>query len=162
MQTPIPAFTKMLTALSKILTKVEIHATTRKIEPTAFLTARLYPDMFNFTKQVQLTCDFAARATARLAGADVPSFPDTETTFEELQARITKARDYIATFTEERFDGAETRQIILKQRGADVSMTGAEYLALYSLPNFYFHATTAYNILRHGGVELGKGDFMGA
>lgn len=154
--------TRSLSALAKILTKAEAHADARKIEHSAFLTARLYPDMFAFTKQVQLTCDFAARAAARLAGVDVPSFPDTETTFAELQARIDKAMAYVSSFTAERFVGAETRPIIIKQRGVDVTMSGTEYLTLYSLPNFYFHAATAYNILRHSGLELGKGDFMGA
>lgn len=153
---------RSLKALAAVLTKAEAHADARKIEHSAFLTARLYPDMFNFTKQVQLTCDFAARAAARLAAADVPSFPDTETTFAELQARIDKASAYIASFKADRFADAATRQIIIKMRGADVTMSGTDYLTLYSLPNFYFHAATAYNILRHGGVELGKSDFMGA
>lgn len=161
MQTPIPAFVQTLSALSKVLTKAEAHADARKIDHTAFLTARLYPDMFHFTKQVQLTCDFAARAAARLAGADVPSFPDTETSFAELQARLDKALAYVSSFSADRFAGAETRPIIIKMRGADVTLSGTDYLTLYSLPNFYFHAATAYNILRHGGVELGKSDFMG-
>lgn len=162
MHSPIPAFTQTLSAMAKVLTKAEAHADARKIEHSAFLTARLYPDMFHFTKQVQLTCDFAARAAARLAGADVPSFPDTETTFAELQTRIDKALAYIASFKPDRFADADTRSIILKMRGVDVTLSGTDYLTLYSLPNFYFHAATAYNILRHGGVELGKSDFMGA
>lgn len=154
--------TRMLGALSAILTKAEAHCAAHRIDPTALLTARLYPDMFTFTKQVQLACDFAARAAARLAGADVPGFPDTETTFPELQARIATARAYLAGFGPERFAGAETRVITLKQRSGELVFTGTEFLTLYALPQFYFHATTAYDILRHSGVEIGKHDYMGA
>jgi uncharacterized protein len=151
-----------LAALSGILQKAEAHCVAKGIKPEALLTFRLYPDMFPFTRQVQLTCDFAARAAARLAGTEPKSFPDTETTFAELQARIAAAREYMASFPASAHDGAETRPVTIKMRGQDVTMPGLDYLTLYSLPQVYFHATTAYNILRHNGVEIGKRDFMGA
>jgi uncharacterized protein len=153
---------RSLAALSNILAKAEAHCEAKGIKPEALLDFRLFPDMFPFTRQVQLTCDFAARAAARLAGAEPKGFPDTETTFAELQARIAAARDYMASFPAEAHDGAATRPVTIKMRGQDVTMPGLEYLTLYSLPQVYFHATTAYNILRHNGVEIGKRDFMGA
>ncbi|MGL4321512.1 MAG: DUF1993 family protein, partial [Paracoccaceae bacterium] len=109
-----------------------------------------------------LACDFGARAAARLAGAEPQSFPDTETTFEDLQARIAAARAYMASFPASAFDGAENRDVTIKMRGQDVTMKGQAYLSGYSLPQFHFHATTAYNILRHNGVVIGKRDYMGA
>jgi uncharacterized protein len=153
---------RTLAALSAILAKAEAHCEAKGIKPEALLSFRLYPDMFPFTRQVQLACDFAARAAARLAGAEPKSFPDTETTFAELQARIAAARDYIGSFPASAHDGAATRPVTIRMRGQDVTMPGVEYLTLYSLPQVYFHATTAYNILRHNGVEIGKRDFMGA
>jgi uncharacterized protein len=118
--------------------------------------------MLPFTRQVQLTCDFCARSVARLSGSDVPSFPDVETTFAELQTRIATAKTYVESFSPAQFDGSEAREIILQMRGTEVKMSGADYYTLYSLPQVYFHATTAYNILRHNGVEIGKRDYMGA
>jgi hypothetical protein len=158
----VPPMDRILAALSAILTKAEAHCEAKGIKPEALLTFRLFPDMFPFTRQVQLTCDFAARAAARLAGAEPKGFPDTETTFAELQTRIAAARDYMASFPVSAHDGAETREVTIKMRGQDVTMPGLEYLTIYSLPQVYFHATTAYNILRHTGVEIGKRDFMGA
>jgi hypothetical protein len=155
-------YDRFLGALSKVLAKAETHCTAKKIAPEAMLTFRLFPDMFPLIRQVQLTCDFAARAAARLAGEEPKSFPDTETSFAELQTRIQAARGYVASFTADRYQGAETRAIALKMRGQDVTLSGADYLNLYSLPQFYFHMATAYNILRHNGVELGKPDYMGA
>ncbi len=157
----VPPLTRMLTALGTILAKADAHCTARKIDPAALLTARLFPDMFPLTRQVQLTCDFSARATARLSNTEVPSFPDTETTFAELAARISRARDCVTGVDAAAFDGAELRMVTIKLRGQDMQMTGLEYLTIYLLPQVYFHATTAYNILRHNGVELGKGDYMG-
>jgi uncharacterized protein len=157
----IPPMDRTLGALSAILTKAEAHCAERNIKPEALLTFRLFPDMFPFTRQVQLACDFAARAAARLAGADPQSFPDNETTFAELQARIAAARAYMASFPASAYDGAETRDVTIKMRGQDVTMQGQVYLSSYSLPQFHFHATTAYNILRHNGVVIGKGDYMG-
>lgn len=155
-------YDRFLANLSTILTKAEAHCAARNIKPEAMLTFRLYPDMFPFVRQVQLACDFAARAAARLAGEEPKGFPDTETTFAELQDRIRAARGYMAGFEPARYDGAETRAITLKMRGQEVTLSGENFLNLYSLPQFHFHLTTAYNILRHNGVELGKGDYMGA
>jgi uncharacterized protein len=158
----IPPMDRTLGALSGILTKAEAHAAAKDIKPEALLTFRLFPDMLPFTRQVQLACDFAARAAARLAGAEPQGFPDTEASFAELRARIAAARAYTATFPAAAYDGAETRTVTIKMRGQEVSMPGLAYLTLYSLPQFHFHATTAYNILRHNGIEIGKADYMGA
>lgn len=158
----IAVYDRFLGALSKILTKAEAHCEAKGIKPEAMLTFRLFPDMFPFVKQVQLSCDFAARAAARLAGEEPKSFPDTETSFAELQARIAAARGYMASFGADRYAGAETRKITIKIRGNDMVMDGETFLNMYSLPQFYFHIATAYNILRHNGVEVGKGDYMGA
>ena len=158
----VAVYDRFLGALSKILTKAEAHCEAKSIKPEAMLTFRLFPDMFPFVKQVQLTCDFAARGAARLAGAEPKGFPDTETSFAELQGRIAAARGYMAGFDAGLYAGAETRKITLKIRGTDMLMTGENFLDLYSMPQFHFHLTTAYNILRHNGVEIGKGDYMGA
>ncbi|MBC2834259.1 DUF1993 domain-containing protein [Paragemmobacter straminiformis] len=158
----IAVYDRFLGALSGILTKAEAHCVAKNIKPEAMLTFRLFPDMFPFVKQVQLSCDFAARAAARLAGEEPKSFPDTETSFAELQGRIAAARGYIASFDASLYAGAETRNITIKVRGNDMVMTGETFLNFYSLPQFYFHIATAYNILRHNGVEVGKGDYMGA
>jgi len=155
-------YDRFLANLATLLTKAEAHCTAKTIKPEAMLTFRLFPDMFPFVKQVQLSCDFAARACARLAGEEPKSFPDTETTFADLQTRIAAARGYIAGFDPSAFDGAEGRDITIKMRGQEVTMKGEVFLNLYSLPQFYFHIATAYNILRHNGVEVGKGDYMGA
>ena len=153
--------THFLKGLSAILKKAEAHCVAKKIEPDALLTARLFPDMYHLTRQVQLVTDFAKGMGARLAGIAVPSFPDEERTFEQLQARIAKTIEFLGTLKKEQFEGAATRTVTIKVRGNDMSFPGGEYLAGYAMPNFYFHLATAYNILRHNGVELGKMDFMG-
>ena len=158
----VPPMDRTLGALSKILGKAEAHCGAKNIKPEALLAFRLYPDMFPLTRQVQLACDFAARAAARLAGAEPRSFPDTETSIAELQARIAAVREYAAGFAPAAFDGAEGRTITIKVRGNDMSMPGLAFLTVYALPQVHFHATTAYNILRHNGVEIGKMDYMGA
>ncbi len=158
----VPPMDRTLAALAGLLAKAEAHCEAKGIKPEALLTFRLFPDMFPLTRQVQLTCDFCARAAARLAGAEPKSFPDTETGFAELQARIAAAREYMAGFPASAHEGAATREVTIKMRGQDVTMPGLEYLTIYSLPQVYFHAATAYNILRHNGVEIGKRDFMGA
>jgi len=150
-----------LKGLAAILKKAEAHCEAKKIEPEALLTARLFPDMLHFTRQVQLVSDFAKGTGARLAGIAVPSFADEEKTFAELQARIAKTRDFLATLRKEQFAGAAERPITIKVGGQDMTFAGAAYLAGYAMPNFFFHLTTAYNILRHNGVELGKRDYMG-
>ncbi len=150
-----------LKSLSVILKKAEAYCEARKIDPNAVLTARLFPDMFPLVRQVLLACDFAKGCGARLAGLPVPSFPDEEKTFAELQARIAKTLDFIGGIKREQFDGAATRTVTVKIAGKDMELKGPDYLSSVVLPNFYFHLTTAYNILRHNGLEIGKGDFLG-
>jgi hypothetical protein len=158
----VPAFLRTLEALTKIIDKATAHVEAKKIDPAALLSARLFPDMFPFTKQVQIACDFAAKTTARLAGADVPTFVDTETSFAELKQRIKTATDYVKGFKAEQFKDSATRVIKLPIRGNTMELSGEQFLAHFALPNFYFHSATAYDILRHNGLELGKGDFLNA
>ena len=157
----VPVFTQFLNALSAILKKAEAFCEAKKIEPDALLTARLFPDMFPLRRQVLLACDFAKGAGARLAGIPVPSFPDEEKTFPELQARIAKTLDFLGTLKKEQFAEAASRTVTLKIGGQDMNFPGATYLRHFALGNFYFHLTTAYDILRHNGLEIGKRDFMG-
>jgi len=157
----VPVLINFLNGLSAILKKAEEHCAARKIDPDALLKARLFPDMFHLTRQVQLVTDFAKGMGARLAGIPVPSFPDDEKTFAELQARIAKTIDFLGTLTKSQFADAAGRTVNIKVGGNDMSFNGAQYLSGYGLPNFYFHLTTAYNILRHNGLELGKKDYMG-
>jgi hypothetical protein len=158
----VPVFSHFLKAMSEILKKAEGHCETNKIDPDALLVARLFPDMFPLSRQVQLACDFAKGAGARLAGIPVPSFPDDEKTFAELQARITTTLDFLGTLKKEQFTGAATRTITLKIGGQEMSFPGFRYLHYFVFGNFFFHLATAYDILRHNGVEIGKRDFMGA
>jgi uncharacterized protein len=158
----VAVFDRFLSALAVILDKAEAHCAAKKIKPEVILAARLFPDMFSFTKQVQLACDFAARGTARLAGVDPKSFPDTETSFAELQDRIAAARGYMGSFQKADFAHAPERPIHFKSGGRDMVLPGEEFLSFYALPQFFFHLTTAYDILRMNGVELGKRDYMGA
>jgi len=157
----VPVLINFLNGLSAILKKAEEHCAARKIDPDALLKARLFPDMFHLTRQVQLVTDFAKGMGARLAGIPVPSFPDDEKTFAELQARIAKTIDFLGTLTKSQFADAAGRTVNIKVGGNDMSFNGAQYLSGYGLPNFYFHLTTSYNILRHNGLELGKKDYMG-
>ncbi|MDO8769133.1 MAG: DUF1993 domain-containing protein [Burkholderiaceae bacterium] len=158
----VPVFKQMLGGLSHVLAKAEAHATAKKIDPTVLLQSRLYPDMFNLTRQVQIAGDFAKGTCARLAGAEVPSYADSETTFAELQARIVKTLAFIEAIPAASIDGSEARQIVT-QAGTprEKIFAGQSYLLNYSLPHFFFHTTTAYAILRHNGVEIGKKDFIG-
>ncbi len=158
--TSVPYFVHFLKSLSAILKKAEAHCEAKKIEPAVMLSMRLFPDMFAVTRQVQIATDSAKGAGARLAGIQVPSFPDEEKTFAELQARIAKTIDFLGTLTKEQFEGAESRAISLKAGGRDMSFTGADYLERWAKPNFFFHITTAYAILRHCGVEIGKPDYL--
>jgi uncharacterized protein len=158
----VPPMDRTLGALASILTKAEAHCAARNIKPEALLNFRLFPDMLPFTKQVQLACDFAARCAARLAGETPQSFADTETTFAELQARIAAARAYMASFPASAYVDAATRVITFKAGGQDMTLPGAAFVIGYATPQFHFHCTTAYNILRHNGVEIGKRDYMGA
>ena len=157
----VPVFSERLRALSLVLTKAEANAQERKIDPQVFLHARLAPDMFQLVKQVQIATDHAKGAPSRLAGREVPRFEDNEASFADLQARITKTRDYLSTFKPAEFEGAEERTVTLKVGGNDVELKGQKYLLDVAMPNFYFHVTTAYDILRHNGVPLSKGNFLG-
>lgn len=158
----VPVFQQMLTALSEILVKAEQHATARKIQPEALLQARLFPDMLPFTRQIQIAVDFAKGASARLAGVDIPKYDDTETSFAELQALLSKTLAFIGTLKPEQVDGNEAIEIVLRP-GTDKEkrLNGQAYLLTYALPQFFFHITTAYDLLRHNGVEIGKRDYMG-
>ena len=157
----VAVFDRFLSALATILDQAEPHCEAKKTKPEVILAARLFPDMFPFARQVQLPCDFAARGTARLAGQDPKGFPDTETTFAELKNRIAAARGYMGSFQAADFAHADTRDVHFKAGGHDMVLKGDEFLSFYSLPQFFFHITTAYDILRHCGIELGKRDFMG-
>jgi hypothetical protein len=154
-------FNKMLPALKNILAKAETDATARKIDPKVFLDARLAPDMFTLTRQVQITTDQVKGGMSRLAGAEVPSWPDTEASFADLQKRVDKALAHVRNFKPAQYDGFETRKIELKFPNITLEYTGKDYLLGHVLPNFYFHMTTTYAILRHNGVALGKRDFLG-
>lgn len=160
-QASVPVFIRGLTNLATILQKAAAHAQTKKIDPAALVNARLYPDMFPLPRQVQIATDHARGAAARLAGMERPSYPDTETTFEQLQARIARTIAYLETFKAAQIDGSEDRAITVPIRGNDVPFKGQPYLLGFALPNFYFHTVTAYAILRHAGVEIGKVDYIG-
>lgn len=161
--TSVPVFSQMLRGLSEVLRKGEAHAITTKIEPEVLLQARLFPDMFPLLRQVQVACDFAKSVTARLAGAEVPKFDDSEKTFAELQARIEKVLAFIGGLEQSKFAEAASREIVT-QAGTpkEKKFTGEAYLLTYGLPHFFFHTTTAYAILRHNGVEIGKKDYVGS
>lgn len=154
-------FSRMLPSLKSILAKAEADCESRQIDPPVLLHARLAPDMFDFTRQVQITTDQVKGGMARLAGAEVPSWPDDEASFAELAARVDKAIDFMGGFRPEQYEGAESRKIELKFPNASFEFAGRDYLLGFVLPNFYFHMTTAYDILRHNGVALGKRDFLG-
>lgn len=160
-QASVPAFTRMLVQLKVILDKAAATAAAKKVDESVYLTARLYPDMLPMGRQIHIACDFAKGCCARLAGLDVPKYEDNEVTFADFQARIDKTIAYVATFSAEQIDGQEDRDINLTVGGKPVTLKGQAYLIHMALPNFYFHLTTAYAILRHNGVEIGKGDFLG-
>jgi hypothetical protein len=161
-QASIPVFQRRLLALSAIIDKAAAFAEARRIEPAVLLNARLAPDMFPLVRQVQTATDHAKGASARLAGLEVPRFADTESNFEELKARIAKTLEFIDAIEPVALDGAEDRDVTLMIGGKERTMKGAFYLLNSAMPNFYFHVTTAYAILRHNGVEVGKTDFMGS
>jgi hypothetical protein len=158
----VPAYLQILGSLSGLLGKAEAHCKAKNIAPEVLLTARLYPDMLPFTKQIQLASDFAAKGCARLTQSEVPSTPDTETTFEELKQRLAKTIDYVKSYKPAQFEGADAKSVTFPI-GPDKTMTltGQQFLSGFSFPNFYFHAAIAHGILRHNGVEIGKRDFMG-
>ncbi len=161
-QASAPRFVNGLKNLSAILDKAQAHAEAKNIDAAALTTARLYPDMFALVRQVQTACDTAKGAVARLAGAEVPKHEDTEKTFDELRSRIAKTIAFVETFRPEQIDGSEERTIELKLGHRELRWKGMQYLLGFALPNFYFHVATAYDILRHNGVELGKRDYLGS
>ncbi len=158
----IPVFTQMLGGLAAILAKAEAHAAEKGIEPTALTQARLFPDMFPLSRQVQIACDFARGVSARLAAAEVPKYDDNEQTFAELRGLIARSIDFIGGFSAAQFDDAAQREIVTRPgTPKERRFNGQSYLLSYGLPQFFFHVTTAYALLRHNGIEIGKRDYMG-
>ena len=158
----VPVFKQALNSLKAILAKAEAHATAKNIDADALLKARLFPDMFNLTRQVQIAADFAKGVPARLAGVEVPDYEDNEASFADLQARLDKTLSFLDTLTPEQFVGAETREIVLRPgTPKEKRFSGQDYLLHYGFAQFFFHVTTAYALLRHNGIDIGKGDFMG-
>jgi hypothetical protein len=158
----VPPILQILTALSAVLDKAAEHAQANGIAEAELVDARLAPDMFPLSRQVQIATDHAKGAAARLSGRDIPKFEDTERTIDELKARIAKTLDFVSSVEAAEIEGSEDRQVTLTIGGKPRTFGGQRYLLHFALPNFYFHATTAYDILRHKGVPLGKRDFMGA
>ena len=158
--TIIPPLKRALLSLSHILKKGEAYADVKNIEHAVLLNARLFPDMYPIIRQVYIATDMSKGAAARLAGLEVPKYEDTEVTFEQLQTRIAKTLAFIDTIKPEQLVGSETRDITIVVRKTDLHFTGQDYLLKWVMPNVYFHVTTAYNILRHNGCELGKPDFL--
>ena len=157
----VPVFKQLLEALGAILIKAS-STTSNAVEPEALLHASLFPDMFNLTRQIQIATDFAKGVTARLASQEVPVYEDNETRFEELQARIAKTVEFISSFTPEEINGSEALEIVLRPgTPKEKKLNGESYLLHYGLPQFFFHVTTAYAILRNNGVDIGKKDYMG-
>jgi hypothetical protein len=160
-QASVPVFQQFLGSLRAVLAKAEAHAVARKIDPAVLVQARLYPNMFPLMRQVQIAADFAKGAPARLAGLEPPKYADNETSFADLLARIDRTSEFLKTLKVAQIDGQEERTIELKVGGQSMSFQGQPYLLHYALPNFFFHATMAYAILRHNGVDLGKMDYIG-
>ena len=160
-QASVPVFARMLANLNAVLQKAAAHAQARKIDEAVLIGARLYPDMLPLSRQVQIASDFARGTAARLAGGEPPAFEDNEKTFAELTARIDRTLDYLRSKKAAEVDGSESRSIVRPVRGEPHTFTGTNYLLQYALPNFFFHTTTAYAILRHNGIEIGKGDYIG-
>lgn len=160
-QASVPRFIHMLGNLNAILAKAQAHAQARKIDESAFTGFRLAPDMLPFTRQVMIATDTAKGCAARLAGVTPPVYEDTEKTLDELQARVAKTIAYLQTFKPEQIDGSEEKEVTLKRRDGEERYQGLHYLQWHAIPNFYFHVSMAYAILRHNGVEIGKRDYLG-
>lgn len=160
-QASVPVFAQILTNLEKWLTKAEAYAEAKKFDPNNLVTARLAVDMLPLARQIQIATDHAKGATARLAGIENPVYSDNETTIGELKARIAKTLEFVKSVKAAQFEGAETRDVTMKIGGQSVTWKGPIYLNHFAFPNFYFHVTTAYNILRHNGLDIGKRDFIG-
>jgi uncharacterized protein len=158
----VPAFKQLLTALKAILAQADAHAAAKSVEPDAFLQARLYPDMFPLLKQVQVATDFARGVSARLAGAEVPVFENTEKSFADLDGLLARTMEFLDGLNPSQFAGSESKPIVLRPgTPKEKKLSGQVYLANYGLPQFLFHVTTAYDILRHNGLPIGKRDFLG-
>jgi uncharacterized protein len=160
-QASVPPITRALTNLRTILEKAAAHAEARKFDPSVLVSARLYPDMYPLSRQVQIATDMAKGGASRLAGKEIPKYEDNESTFPELMARLDKTIALLETFKPDEINGSEEKTITLQLHERTLSFRGQQYLLDYVLPNVYFHATTAYSILRHNGVEIGKKDFIG-
>jgi hypothetical protein len=159
----VPVFKQLLTALKAILTQADAHAAAKSMEPDAFLQARLYPDMFPLVKQVQIAADFARGVSARLAGVEVPKFEGEERSFADLEGLLTQTLKFLGSVNPSQFEGSETKEIVLRAgTPKEKKLSGQGYLSNYGLPQFLFHVTTAYALLRHNGLPIGKRDFMGA
>jgi hypothetical protein len=157
----VPLFETLLGALSNVLDKGAAFAKAKNIDESVLVNARLAPDMFALARQVQIATDQAKGGAARLAGLEVPTYEDNETTIDQLKARIKKTLDFVGSVKQSQIDGSEDREIVLKMRAGDMKFTGQRYLIGFVIPNFTFHCTTAYDILRHNGVDVGKRDFLG-
>jgi hypothetical protein len=160
-QASAPVFVRGLKAISGVLTKAQAHVEHKKIDEAAFINSRLYPDMFPLARQVQIATDMVKGGAARLAGVEIPVFADDETTFAQLQDRIARTIAFLETLTPAQIDGSEDKDINLVRGGQPVTFKGQPYLLEQVIPNFYFHLTTTYALLRKGGVEIGKKDFLG-
>ncbi len=157
----VPIFVRQLGNLLTWLDKAEAHAAAKKFDPAVYLSLRLAPDMLGFTKQIQIACDTVKFCVARLAGAEAPKFADDEASLADLRARVRKTIDYAQSVPAAQVEGSEAREITVPRRDGSITMRGEAYLKEFALPNFFFHITTTYALLRHNGVELGKGDFLG-
>ena len=160
-QLSVPRFVSTLTNLSNILDKAQAHVDAKKLDPAALTTYRLFPDMLPLSKQVQIACDTAKGAVARLAGVEIPVHEDNEKTLAELQARIAKTLAFIQSVTAQQIEGSEDKDIVIKRGDKETHYKGLQFLLGHAVPNIYFHVTTAYNILRHNGIEIGKRDYLG-
>jgi hypothetical protein len=160
-QASVPRFVNILGNLSAILDKAQAHVDAKKLDPVALTSYRLFPDMLPMTKQVQIACDTAKGVVARLSAMEIPAYEDNEKTLAELKARIAKTVAFIQTVTPAQIDGSEDREIVIKRGDKETRYKGMQFLLGHALPNFYFHVTTAYNILRRNGVEIGKRDYLG-
>ena len=160
-QASVPVYTRRLEALSAILDKAATYASQRKIDPAALIQARLYPDMLPLGRQVQIACSHAVRGAARLSGAEPASVEDKETSFDDLKARVAKTLAFLKDVDAKKMEGMEDREITYPVGDRKMTLKAGEYLLHFSMPNFYFHLTTAYDILRNNGLEIGKADFMG-
>jgi hypothetical protein len=160
-QASVPRFVNILGNLSNILDKAQAHVEAKKIDASVLPNYRLFPDMLPMKTQVQIACDTAKGAAARLAGVPIPAHEDNEATLSDLKARVAKVLAFLGTITPEQIDGTEDKEIVLKRGDKETRYTGIQFLLGHATPNFYFHVTTTYNILRHNGVEIGKRDYLG-